>query len=256
VLAAAFVACAPSAREDAGPAPERETDAGPPVVTDVTITTSDGVDLDGTFHAPPAVLGVPTVLLLHQYLRDKDQWGDLPDELTARGYAVLRISLRGHGASDAYGGATLADLLTDPAGAPLDVDAAIAWLDDEPVSNADQIAIVGTSVGANLAVVAGIKGQGATRVAISARRPPSEALAGEAAAALPTTLFIAARGDPGGQAADSEALHGLTSEPRELHIYEDSSAHGVDLLTEQAADLEPRLFGWLERAFVTSPGGD
>ena len=246
LLAACSPATGPGDAGDAGA--DRPVDAGPPVVTDVTLTTSDAVSIDATFYAPAAVIGAPTVLLVHQYLLDKDQWGDLPADLNGRGYAVLAISLRGHGASDAYGGGALSGILTDPNGAPrdIDIDAAIAWLDDEVAANSDRLAIVGTSIGANLVVASAVANKATTYVAVSPREAPSAALAGAPVASLTSVFFVAGENDSGDQAADSTRMYGLTSDPRELQIYAGSAAHGVDIFSTHGDDFLPRLMTWLE----------
>jgi dienelactone hydrolase len=220
------------------------TDAGPPARAPVTLTTDDGKSLDGfvvTGQTAPA--GSPGVVLLHQYQSDHQQWGELPERLVLEGWRVLAFSYRGHGASDAYDGA-LVDILTDPDGAPVDVAAALAWLADEGQADVDRLALVGTSIGANLAVAGAIDGAAKTYVAISARQPPAEALAGASATGMRSVFYLAGENDPGGQAADSTNMFDATAEPRELKIYEGTAAHGSALLDPQY-DVAERVIAWL-----------
>lgn len=213
---------------------------------DVRLTTSDGLSLTGflsTSAAGPA--GAPGVVLVHQFQRDDAQWGDLPETLAARGLRVLAFDLRGHGESDAYAGASLTELLTDPEGAPRDVQAALAYLGTDGGADPTRLAIVGTSIGANLAVAAAIHGQARTYVALSARKPPVESLAGAAAIGMTSVLYLAAELDGGDQAADARAMHDATTEPRGLEVYPGIAHHGIDLL-ELGPDVNARVLAWLD----------
>jgi dienelactone hydrolase len=214
--------------------------------SDVALTTSDGLNLTGYLTAggasPP---GSPGVVLLHQYTQTDEQWGQLPEELAKRGYRTLAFNLRGHGDSDAYGGGALSGILTDPAGAPRDVDAAIAYLKGAGQADPARIAVVGTSIGANLAVASSIDAKAKTYVAFSARMPPTEALAGKAASGMASVFYLAGENDAGGQAADSQTMHDATADPRAIHIYPGSADHGIALLTGQA-DADDKLFDWLK----------
>lgn len=239
----AFSAC--TFPEDVPPDP-RDVDAGPPLITEHVLTTSDDVSIDSTLYTPDDVLAAPAVLLLHQYQRDKAQWGDFPDELASRGYVVLAISLRGHGESDGYAG-DLSGVLTDPDGAPRDVDAGIAFLREQTAVDGDRVAILGTSIGANLAVAAAVDNKAKTYISVSSRREPSEALADASITELESVFFLAGRNDAGGQAADAEAMHALTTAPRGLHIYEDTSAHGIAFFGDMfGADITARVYTWLD----------
>lgn len=224
-----------------GPAP----DAAAPTRSDVEITTEDGLRLTGYLTAgadsPP---GAPGVLLVHQYQRDDEQWGDLPGALATRGYRVLAFNLRGHGDSDPYQGATLDGILTDPAGAPRDVAAALAYLRAAGAADPQRIAVVGTSIGANLTVAASIHGWAKTYVAFSARRPPTESLAGAPATGMASVFYLAGENDTGGQAADAQTMYDATSPPRDLRIYAGSADHGIAILTNQA-DARELLYTWL-----------
>ena len=83
---------------------------------------------------------------------------------------------------------------------------------------------MGTSIGANLAVVASMKMLAKTFVAISPRRSPVESLAGAPAAGMKSVFYLVSENDG---AADVRALHDLTAEPRGIHVYEGVADHGV-----------------------------
>jgi len=247
LLACLLAACGSSdgpAGGDAGDAVDAA--AGAVTRAPVTITTSDGLDLAGYLATgPDTPIGSPGVLLVHQYQRDKEQWGDLPEELAGRGYRVLAIDLRGHGESDPYTGGSLVDLLTDPDGAPRDVDAALAYLAGDGGADSGRIGVVGTSIGANLTVAAAVRDQAATYVSLSSRQSSVEIFAGAAATGMASVFYLASEGDSGGvQAADAQTMYDNTSEPRQIHVYAGVSDHGVAIL-DNHADARGLVVDWL-----------
>jgi len=220
-------------------------DSAAPQRTDVTFSTSDGLTLSGylttSASGPP---GSPGVVLVHQFQVDDEQWGSLPADLAKAGYRALAFDLRGHGQSDPYDGGALSNLLTDPDGAPRDVDAALTYLATEGEADPDRLAVVGTSVGANLAVVTAILGKARTHVAFSARKPPVEALASAPAQGMTSVFYLASENDPGGQAADSQTMYDGTVEPRKITIVGGSGDHGIDLIDKHPGNRDA-LFVWL-----------
>jgi dienelactone hydrolase len=244
--------CGAPAGTDATPGTDAGSDAatadgGTPMRTDVTFTTSDGLTLTGYLTALPSTpMGAPGVLLVHQYMLDDLQWGDLPEALADQGWRVLAFDLRGHGDSDPYGGGPLTNLFTDPDGAPRDVDAALAWLGGPGGADPARIGIVGTSIGANLTVAAAIRGLAHTYAAFSSRIPPTEALAGGLPATGMTSVFyLAGELDTGGQAADAQTMFDATTPPSDIQIYPGTADHGIAILNNQP-DARGLLVAWLQ----------
>lgn len=225
------------------PSTDPEPDADGSIHEEVTLTTRDSLSLAASFDAPAGEMAVPAVLLLHQYEDDRSQWGTWPETLRDAGYAVLAIDYRGHGDSDPYPG-QLEAILTNPDGAPHDVDAALDWLRARDTVDGDRIAIVGTSIGANLAVASAIGRKAHTYVALSARQPPTESLAGAPATGMSSVLYIASEEDGGGQAADSVVMHEFTVDPKQLVIYPRTAAHGKDFLGDDFTTRET-VESWL-----------
>ncbi|MCP2169319.1 alpha/beta hydrolase [Goodfellowiella coeruleoviolacea] len=103
--------------------------------TSLELTSVDGVALDAVVHPATATSPLGTVVLAHGLTADKDgshgRLATLAEELVAAGFAVLRFSFRGHGASGGtQRGVTIA-------GAMLDLEAAVGHADAElpaPVS--------------------------------------------------------------------------------------------------------------------------
>ncbi len=211
-----------------------------PVEQTLTLTTDDGKSLAATFFHPDGVSVLPAVLLLHQFAEDQSQWGQMPQRFGEAGVAVLTLDLRGHGGSDPQNGAPT-DIFRDPNQAPLDVAAAVAFLKASPLVMPERLGVIGTSVGANLAVVAMVQQQGVEAiVSISPRLSAIEDLAGNPAQLAVSSIYcVAGDQDGGGAQADScrTLVEGATGST-ELLIYENSGAHGVDVLEAFPQDVE------------------
>ena len=217
-----------------------------PVTESVSLTTTDDKTIAGVFSRPGGAEAGPAVLLLHQFGNSKSEWTDFQARLTASGFAVLAIDIRGHGDSDPQDGAPT-DIFRDPEQAPRDVQAAMDFLKASEAVDPERIGAVGTSVGSNLTVVAMALGLGVqTIVPISPRLSAIEALAGSPES-LPITSIFCVAGALDGQGAQADTCRTLaesaTVESR-LQIFEDSSVHGADVLRqfpEQADEIETWL---------------
>lgn len=214
-----------------------------------TFFTVDDKEIAGTVFRPDEGTCLPAVLLVHQYMRDRWQWGTLPDRLAQRGHLVLAIDLRGHGDSDEQDG-YLPELLTDPDQAPLDVHAALEWLQGRGEVDPVRIGIVGTSIGAYLAGVAVVLHWGVeTIVAIS---PLTDAIRGLArhdeTIVLRDVYCVAAEHDSeGAQARSCEQLVEMATGEARIDIFEDSADHGVEIL-ERQPELVTSIVDWIDRA--------
>lgn len=104
---------------------------------------------------------VPLVILLHSIAESKQMWDPYAKELAEKGYSVLAIDLRGHGESNkrkskrlywrSFESESWNNMLYD-------VTEGINYLkQNNPEVNINKIIIVGSSLGANVAVVAAEK---------------------------------------------------------------------------------------------------
>jgi dienelactone hydrolase len=116
----------------------------------VTLTAEDGVVLAGALFEPARV-PAPAVLLLHMQTRTRHDWDNVADRLAARGFVALSFDFRNHGES-AAGPTGAGDDLT---ALQLDVRAALRFLAERPALVSGRVAIVGASIGANAAALAG-----------------------------------------------------------------------------------------------------
>ncbi len=114
----------------------------------VSLTTSDGVIITGTFYA--AGPKAPAVLCLHQWRSDRNAFAGLASEMQKAGITVLAIDLRGHGGSvrSSTGGAVSADR-----NAMADVAAGVEYLRGNRAADPERIGLIGASYGASNAVM-------------------------------------------------------------------------------------------------------
>lgn len=131
------------------------------IVRDAKVLSDSGIVLVGTFAKPDDAPGArwPVVLLLSgSGAQDRDgsrvelpgyaPFRDIADSLVRAGLAVLRLDDRGTGASGGrFAGATTFDFANDAA-------AALRWLRAQPDVDARNIALVGHSEGALVAMLA------------------------------------------------------------------------------------------------------
>lgn len=125
----------------------------------VTIVTADQVALAGLLWAPDQAqvlqYGRRGALLLHMMPSTKESWANFAPLLAEAGFTVLAIDLRGHGQSQGSPTHPLDYRLFTPSEhreKRLDVEAARAWFEQEQGIAPVNLAVVGASIGANLAL--------------------------------------------------------------------------------------------------------
>lgn len=121
----------------------------------VSFRTSDGVTIVADHYAGEE--GGPSALLLHMMPATRESWREFPGKLADAGYShVLAFDQRGHGESTGGpGGARLDYKLfedKDQMAKMLDVEAAVKFMEDNYGAVKDRLAVVGASIGANLAI--------------------------------------------------------------------------------------------------------
>ncbi len=204
-------------------------------VTEVSISTSDGIEVKGSFELPDGDIfdPIPAVLLVHGGRQSRAEWAPLLPELSESGWAVLSIDLRGHGAT----GGEIKDwnaFYTAANGVPRDLEAAMAFLKAHESVNADRIAVVGSSVGGNLACVAVQKYGAIGGVFISGKTEAATSLAGETLTNLKSMLYIAGEKEQNGERAGyARELAGMSAGASRALIVPGSSTHGATLLREK-----------------------
>jgi pimeloyl-ACP methyl ester carboxylesterase len=231
--------------------PEPTAAPRPPDPNRVTIPTSDGISLAGTWRPIPGVPKAPAVLLIHDFSRERREWDVLAHDFLVHGLATLAIDLRGHGESTRkQGGETVRPsprFLRDPRSFPRDAKAALDWLRERSPA----VGAIGLSTGANLAVLATANGWADAAVAISANVANLSKLAGPLPYQARKTLVLASVQDPGREASAKE-LDADGESPKKLILFP-GAAHNLYLLAE---NLEARreALEWLSaRLGAVSP---
>ena len=223
-------------RENKGAAATSESGNG----KNITLLTSDGVQLAAVFYTPESLNEDTDILILvHEAYRERSSWDDFSSAALENGYAVIALDLRGHGQSS---GDPVFDEAMDH-----DIDAVVDWISASPDLDEDRIAIVGASVGANLALRAGARhpqiqslvllspGMSAWGIGVKdaildyGRRP---------------LLLVAAEGDAY-PAKSVQRLNELGRGYDHVVLYP-GSGHGTGLIRNQP-DLTPVIFDWFEQ---------
>jgi pimeloyl-ACP methyl ester carboxylesterase len=204
----------------------------------LTITAGDAAKLAAIYYPPVIVTQIagekaPAVLLLHMNGGSKADWDGLAKGLQAQGMGVLAIDFRGHGQS----------------AGPVDWnksvdDARLAWetLQAQPALDADRTAIVGASIGANIALIVGANNPVAAVAALS----PGEDFAG----IKPSGLLGNFGSRPVYLLASQDDSYSYTSAQKMMPLlaggesfYYQNAGHGTAMFSNP--DLSTRLLAWL-----------
>ncbi len=118
------------------------TDANQGDAVRIKIEADDGLTLVGDYFAP-FDHATPAVLLLHELYTAHASWTPFIDPLLDHGYRILAVDLRGHGATG--GGINWRR-------AQRDTQVWLNWLYEQPGVTPAAVFIIGSSMGANLAL--------------------------------------------------------------------------------------------------------
>jgi pimeloyl-ACP methyl ester carboxylesterase len=206
------------------------------------ITASDGQVLKGDWYAPANAPedGAPAILLLHMYGSNRIAYAPLIVLLHDAGYAILNVDLRGFGQSRGK---------QDWAAAQTDVQLWLDWLREQDGVRDDQLATIGASVGANLALVGCSNDEGCvTTIALSPGisfygiQPEDAVVTGLSKRSV---LLVASHFDN----ESSIAVRQMGSKARNdvlVRIYP-GSAHGTSLFNREMDSLGSLILLWLDQ---------
>lgn len=209
---------------------------------DVTLKTSDGVTLKGTYLSPGGP--GPAILLLHQCNMDRHAWDGLAGDLAKAGFHVLTFDFRGYG--DSGGKLTDADARRKQQQEkwPGDVDAAYSYLLAQNGVDKSRVAVGGASCGVGQA-----SGLASRRHDIKALMllsgNASDAAKDYIAKTTSLPVFGAASEDDKGPAAGIKDAVGASKNPQSVLKIESGTEHGVPMFAKHS-DLEPMIVNWLK----------
>jgi len=223
-----------------------EAKTAEPANPGVAFKSFDLVDLRASFDMPSGIPApVPAVLLLHGYGEDRSVWRDFGQELLKRGWAVMALDLRGHGESKSRNQRPIQaspEWRKDPHEFPVDLDPALDWLKAQPRINTRKIVIIGSDVGANLALIAsGGFSEVRTVVAIKPNLEESLALAGSAQDFQPRSALIVVSGQ-----AEGDRIRTMVKLPARVVVASNSGGTAGWVANRQIADA---IFQWLNETF-------
>jgi len=225
------VTATPAATATGAPGYTRHTPAAP-ITT--TITAADDTALSAAYYTPAiaesvAGEGAPGVVLVHGLAGANADWEAFARDLQGNGFAVLVLDLRGYGGSPGP---------ADWEASVSDVAAAWRHLSARREVDRDRTALVGVSLGANLALLVGANN--ADVAAVVALSPGDDYQGVLPNFSSRPVLLVASRDDdPSYQAAQALAPALAAGET----YYYLTAGHGLAMFTE--TDLSTRLLSWL-----------
>jgi len=210
----------------------------------VTVACSDGYRLSGDAirRRRLPMNQMPAILFLHEAGKDRRSWYPLTIQMAGRNYISLAVDLRGCGENPK---------LNDPNGKSLDklpdsdvrkmlddVRNALSFLSMSPGVDPDRIGVIGSGLGASLALAAAAEPWGKNIqvvIALSPRLDDHGYKAAEAAKNLGKTLvcLAASRGDATAF-QESSAIYAAAAGPKEFFDAE-GNATGVGLFGARSA---------------------
>jgi alpha-beta hydrolase superfamily lysophospholipase len=233
----------------------------------IKLTTADDVGIAAVYF-PTESGSSPAVVLVHGLGQTRDAWTGLATLLQRNGIASIAIDLRGHGESTRKITAQGLQVVSaqkfvtqDYEEMLLDLNAAFDWLEEQPGINKTRLGIIGSSLGANVALrYAALNGELCAVVLLSPGLVYRGVRTDEAIRKLPATTalrVIVSHNDSfafesskrlvdlrheiiGAAAANSNELVTCTG-----------NLHGTDML-ESVAGLPQMIVSWLKQALLGS----
>jgi len=213
---------------------------------EIILNTEDGFKLPATLLTPQSSNGAG-LILIHQGGSDRSEWAFMHNQLLEKGYVLLSYDIRGMGASpkDNGAGKAVENIYNSPHQAPLDLKAAITYLEMMPQVDNERIGILGASVGGNLAVVGSATMNIKSAVSISGKTEAVQNLAGTKELSPKSIYFISSMESDCARAKWAEEMYNMTDGPREIAITAEMKGHGVTILHDNPI-LQGEIVRWFQ----------
>lgn len=213
---------------------------------DVSFLTEDDLTIHGTIF--PGTMP-KAVVLLHMLDRQRSDWEALANKLQTDGYYVLSLDLRGHGQSVMHKGEKRTYKQFKPADyidMTKDLEAALVFLKERYQIRSAQTAVMGASIGANVAIRHAAEKPGVRVLVLLSPGLNYRGLLTEKEIAKlgGLALLIVASEDDRYSAQSSRRLFEETGVLKELKMLE-NAGHGTRMLTNQP-DLETYILNWIK----------
>lgn len=209
-------------------------------IEEVTIAAADGLTIHAAYATPAGAGPFPGVMLLHMLGSSRQAWADagLLDALLQNGVAVLAVDMRGHGDT---GGSQNWTLAAD------DLQRAWTFLSEQPQVDAGRTAVIGASIGANMALITGAEQPAVRTVVLLSPGLDYRGVTTEDALAAygQRPLLIVASGEDGYAADSSQTLAEAAGETAVLRLF-DGAGHGTAMFNREPA-LTPLILDWLNQ---------
>lgn len=199
-------------------------------ISDVWISTEDGLSLSSTYYSSESDEGV---ILLHMLDHDRHTWDSFAEKLQDEGYHVISLDLRGHGESDLdwrdFSDEDFKDMV-------FDAKAAADYLKSK---GAESYHIAGASIGANIALNYAATDKAVEKVILLS--PGIKYRGVSAETVIENKVFIAASEDDTYSAESSRQMAENLDATLELFP---GNAHGTDILSS-VSGFDAALIVWL-----------
>ena len=176
------------------------------------------------------------IILLHMLSRNKETYNDFAKKLQNNGYKVISIDLRGHGKSSSdfksFNSEDYLDMV-------LDVEEADKFLREK---GAEKIAIIGASIGANVALNYAVQNNINTIVMLSPGEDYRSVTTLDKITRFRNPILIVAAEDDKYAFESSKKLNSLDGNSKFIQL--NGNKHGTDMLN---ANLESEIFDWLNK---------
>ncbi len=197
-------------------------------------TTTDGATL--AYQIYPAKAGSPSVILLHMLRRDRTDWDSIAKWLQKSGYTVIVPDLRGHGQSTG----NWEEFTPEDFNKMTHDVAAMKSVLTSQGANTKRLAIIGASIGANIAYNYAVGDSDVQTVVLLSPGLEYRGVKIDPAQ-LKIPFLVVASKDDNYSLVTAQELEKNTK--ARMTIYEDAG-HGTNMFVKN--DLAPRILNWFK----------
>ncbi len=212
----------------------------------ISFQTKDGVKIIGDFYSAKSE---KSILLLHILSGDRRNFSEFAEFLGQNNYNVLNIDERGHGDSEAWAGEAGSwqeFVQADYDKMIYDAEAAAEWLKNKIPKT--KFALIGGSIGANVAMIFGAKHQPNALVALSPGIDYHGVKTEIASRNYRQNLLLAASHDDIYAFESSEKLFEISKASYKEFIQYENAGHGTRMLATES-ELKQRILDFLVKNF-------